>query len=81
MTLRIMPLDMLELRRLPEGLHIPIQIPHPLVNRRIPRSNIADVALEVLHVHGIKADDRRIEAHVGFGDRGAVVEGPLGRVR
>ena len=36
MTLRIMLLDMLELRRLPEGRHIPIQFPQPLMQRRIP---------------------------------------------
>ena len=81
MALRVMPLDMFKLRRLPETWLIPIQIPHPLVNRRIPAPDVPDVALEVLDIHGIEADDRRIEAHVGFGDGRAVVVGPVFRGR
>lgn len=40
---------------------------------RIPRSDIPDVALEMLHIHGVEADDGRIEAHVRFGDMGTEV--------
>jgi hypothetical protein len=70
MTLRIMLLDMFKLRGVLERRHIPVQMAHPLMQRRVPRANIADVALEVLHVHGIEADDGCEQPHVGFGDGG-----------
>lgn len=68
MTPSIMPLNMFKLRRLPKRRLIPIQFPQPLMQRRIPRPNIADIALEMLHVDRIKADDGRIQADIGFGD-------------
>lgn len=60
MTPRIMPLDVFELGRAPKRIHIPIQRPHPPMQRRIARPYVADVALEMLHVHGVEADDGRV---------------------
>lgn len=74
MTLRIMRLNMRKLRRIAKRRDIPVQIPQPLMDIRIPRSDVPDVRLEVLHIDGIEADDGRVEAHVGFGDVVAVVE-------
>lgn len=78
MTARIMVLDVQEIRRLLERRHVPVQPPHPLVNRGIPGTDIADVALEVLHVHGIEADDGHEETNVDFCKRRAE---PVGLVR
>jgi len=39
---------------------------HPLVKVRVSRSDIANIALEVLNVHGIEADDRGEKADIGF---------------
>ena len=66
MALRIMFLDMFKLRRLPKRRHIPIQMPHPLVQRRVSRSYVADIAFEVLDVDGVEADDCCVEADVCF---------------
>ena len=68
MTLRIMLLDMLELRRRPKRLDIPVQIPQPLVNSRIPAPDVADVTFKVLHIHRIEPDYRRIQADIRLGD-------------
>lgn len=78
MTLRIMLLNMLKLRRRPKRRHIPVQPPHPRVNSRIARADIADVALEVLDVDGVEADDGRVEADVDFREARAVVVGAWG---
>ena len=75
MTLRIMLLDMFKHRRLPKCRHIPIQFPQPLMQMRIPRSYIADVAFEMLHVDGVEADYGCVETDVGFGYGGAEVVG------
>ena len=70
----VMLLDVLELGRLwSERRHIPVELPEPLVHMRIPGSDVADVAFEVLDVHGVEADDRGEEPDIGFGDGGAVV--------
>ena len=74
MTLSIMLLDMLKLRRLPKSRHVPIQFPQPLMQRRIPRANISDVAFEMLDVHRIKADDGRVQSHIRFGDALSEIE-------
>ena len=73
MTLRIMLLDMLKHRRLPERRFIPIQFPHPSMQGRVAATDIADVAFEMLHVDGVEADDGGVEADIGFGDGGAEV--------
>lgn len=66
MTLRVMLLDMFKLRRLPKRRYIPIQMPQPLVQRRVSRSYVADIAFEVLDVDGVEADYGRVEADVCF---------------
>ena len=42
---------------------------------RVPAPDISDVALKVLNVDGVKADDGGIKADVGFGDSGAIIVG------
>lgn len=79
MTPGVMPLDMLKLRRAPKRTLVPIQLPHPLVQRRVPGPNVANVALEMLHVHGVEADDGGVETDVCFGDVFAVVVRARGR--
>lgn len=54
---RVVPLDVLKLRRLLERGDIPVQVAHPPVQRRVPRADVADVALEVLDVDGVEADE------------------------
>ena len=68
-TPRVMSLDMLKLRRTAKSLYIPIQFPQPFMQMRVAGADIADIALEVLHVHSIKADYRCVQAYVCFGDR------------
>lgn len=82
MALRVMLLDMRELSRLAKSRNVPVQIPHPLVKGRVSAANVSDVALEVLDVDGIEADDGRVEADVCFGDTVAIVvwTGRLGEV-
>jgi len=75
MTLGIMLLDMLKLRRVPKCRHVPIQVPQPLVQIGVPAADIADVAFEMLDVDWVEADDGGVESDVGFGDGGAVVVG------
>ena len=74
MTLRVVFLDVLELRRLPESRHIPIQCPEPTMNRWVSGTNVANIALEVLHVDGVEAYDGGVESYVCFGDVRAEVE-------
>lgn len=54
---RVVPLDVLKLRRLLERRLVPVQVAHPPVQRRVPGADVADVALEVLHVDGVEADE------------------------
>ena len=68
-------LDMLKLRRLPKRRHFPIQLPQPLVQGWVPRPDIPNVALEVLHVHRIEPDNRGEEPHIRLGDLVAEVVG------
>ena len=75
MALRIMFLDMFELRRFPKRRHIPIQMPQPFMQCRVSGADVADVAFEMLHVDRVEADDGRVETDVGFGDVGAEVVG------
>jgi hypothetical protein len=44
----------------------PIQMAHPFVKVGISGPNIADVALEVLNVDGIEADDGGEETDISF---------------
>lgn len=52
-ALGVVPLDMLELGRVAEGLDIPVEITHPPVKERVSRTDIAYVRLEMLHVDGL----------------------------
>ena len=82
MTLSVMLLNMFKLRRLIERRHIPIQFPQPFMQRRVPGPDVPDVALEMLHVHGIEAHDGGVQSDVGFGDVGPEIigRGVLGQV-
>ena len=73
MALRIMLLDVLKLRRLPERRVSPIQIPQPAVQGGVPGPDVPNVALEVLHVDDVEADDGGKEADVGFREARAEV--------
>lgn len=66
MTLRIMILNMFELRRILESRDIPIQMPEPLMQVRVPRTNISDIGFEVLDVDRVKADDSCVKPDVSF---------------
>ncbi len=68
MRLGIVLLDMLKVRRIPERGQIPVQPPYPAVNSGVSGADIPNIALEVLHVHGVKADDRREQADISLGD-------------
>lgn len=60
MAASIMPLDVVKIRGILERRMIPVQIAHPLMQRWIPRSDVPNIALEVLHVDGIEADEGHI---------------------
>ena len=64
---------MSELRRPSKSLILPVTVPHPLVQGRVPAPDLPEIALEVLHVDGDEADDGRVQAHISFGGVGAVV--------
>lgn len=74
MTLRIMLFNMLKLRRLLERGNIPIQRSQPAMNSRVSRSDIANIALEMLNVHGIEPDNSRVQSDISLGDVIAEVE-------
>lgn len=73
MTLRIMFLDMFKLRRLPKSRDIPVQLPQPLMQRWIPRSDVPNITLEMLHVNRIEADDGGVQTNIRLGDVLAVI--------
>ena len=70
-----MLLNMFELRRLPKGRDTPVQRPQPFMNRRISRSYISNVALKMLDVDGVEADDCCVEPNISFGDVCAEIVG------
>ena len=75
MALRVVFLDMFELCCLSKSRDVPIQMPQPFVQSGIAGADVADVAFEMLHVHGVEADDGRVETDVCFGDLRAEVVG------
>lgn len=77
-TLGVVALDVDEVGgRLAERLRmVPVEIPHPRVQMGVARPDVPDVALEVLHVHDVEADDGRVQADVCFRDGAAVVVRP-----
>jgi len=67
-TLRIVALDVLKLRCILECGIVPVQMPQPLVNMGIATPDIAEIALEVLHIDRIEAHNGGVEADIGFSD-------------
>ena len=49
----VVALDVQEVGRVPERRLVPVQVPQPRVQARVPRPDVAHVALEVLHVDGL----------------------------
>ena len=70
-----MLLDVLKLRCLAKRRYIPIQHPQPFVQLRVAAPDVSDIALEVLDVDRVEADDGGVKADVGFGDGGAKIVG------
>lgn len=68
MAARVMPLNMIKLRRFLKRRQAPVQVAHPFMQVRIPAANVADVALKVLHVHGVEAHQRHVQPDVCLGD-------------
>lgn len=54
-----MLLDVQEVGRLTEGRDVPVEMAHPPVDGWISRPDVAQVALEMLNVDGVEADNRR----------------------
>ena len=57
---------MIELGRILEGGNVPVKFPQPIVDGREATTDVLEVALEVLHVHWIEADDGGIETNIRF---------------
>lgn len=66
MTLGVMILDVLKLSRVFECRHVPVQVAHPLVEVRISGANITNVALEMLHIHRIEANNRGVQTNISL---------------
>jgi hypothetical protein len=64
---------MFELRRVLECGNVPVQVSEPAKHGRLAAADVADVAIEVLHIDSIKSDDGYIKTYVCFGDVGAKV--------
>ena len=73
MTLSVMFLDVLKLCRLSKCRYVPVQSPQPIVERRIAASNVPDVALEMLDIDWVKADDGGVQADISLCDLRAEV--------
>ena len=72
-ALCVVILDMLELSSLFERRHVPVQLSQPLMQSRITGSDITDVALEMLHIDWVEANNSSIEANICFSDLGTEV--------
>lgn len=81
-ALCVMIFDMLKLRRVFERRDVPVQLPQPFMQRRITRPDITNVALEMLHIDGVEANDGSVKANVCLGDVSTKVvrSGVLGKV-
>lgn len=64
---RVVPSNVVKLRCRPERGLIPVQIAHPSVDSRVSRPDVANVALEVLNVDRIEADERDESVAVRIG--------------
>lgn len=56
MALGVVVLDVQEVGGVGEGRGAPVQVAQPGVDGRVAAADVADVALEVLHVDGVEAD-------------------------
>ena len=52
----VVPFDVVKLRRALEGIVVPVQIAQPVVNRRVSRTHIAEIALEMLDVDRVETN-------------------------
>lgn len=53
MAAGVVPLDMEEVCRRPEGGDLPVEVAHPLVQGWVAGADVADVAFEMLDVDGL----------------------------
>jgi hypothetical protein len=65
-THKIMTLDMFEIGSFSECRDIPIQIPYPTMDLRIPKSNHRLICFEERKIDRIEADNRHIESDICF---------------
>ena len=68
MRLCVVLLDMLKLCGVLESRTVPVQVAQPFVQRWVARSDVSDIAFEMLHVDWIEPDDRGKESHIRLGD-------------
>lgn len=61
-------LDMLEVGCILERGVVPVKVPHPLVDMRVPITDRPGIALEVTVINRVEAHDRRVEPDVCFGE-------------
>ena len=64
---------MLKLSCFLERGYVPVQLSQPLMQCRITRSDITNIALEMLHINWIEANDSSIKANVRFSDIGTKI--------
>lgn len=75
MAFRIMLFDVLKLCCLAKGRDVPVEMPHPLVERRIAGADISNIAFEMLDIHGVEANNGGVKAYVCFCDLVAKING------
>lgn len=68
MTFRVVIFDVLELRCLAKRWNIPIEMSQPSMQSWIAGSDVADVALEVLHIDWVEANNSGVKAYISFSD-------------
>ena len=68
-------LDVRELGRLSKRRVVPVAMPHPFVKVGIAASDIPQVALEMLNIDRVEADDGRVEPDVCFCHAFAMIVG------
>lgn len=61
-------LDMSKLGRILESRIIPVQIPDPSMNMRVPRTDIPQIGLEMLDIYHVEPHDRGEETDIYFCD-------------
>lgn len=68
MALSVMELNVLELSSVVESRNIPVELADPAVNGREAGADITQIALEVLHVDRVEADDSSEQSDISLGD-------------